>query len=94
MFSINTSESSEARYGDTSNFSWIDRRNGKYLISPSINRNSVQAYIGNIVGNKINALKEIYRVLKYGGIFVSGDICINNEFAKTIPKKAYNRLVR
>lgn len=54
--------------------------------------NIVSAYggFGNIEGDKNKALKEIYRVLKNGGIYVTGDICITKDFAKTIPDKAFN----
>jgi hypothetical protein len=57
MFSIDTSEAGEMHYGNTLDFSWIDRRNGKYLISPSINRESVEGYVGNIEGTKSNGDK-------------------------------------
>jgi ubiquinone/menaquinone biosynthesis C-methylase UbiE len=43
---------------------------------------------GNIEGDKRTALREIYRVLKHGGMYVSGDICIPQEFAQTIPEHA------
>jgi ubiquinone/menaquinone biosynthesis C-methylase UbiE len=51
------------------------------------------AAFGNIVGDKIKALNEIYRVLKHGGMYVAGDICVNKEYAKTLPLKAYNVLI-
>jgi len=56
--------------------------------------NIVSGYggFGNIEGNKIKALKEIYRVLKNSGVYIIGDICVNNEYAKTIPVEAYNIL--
>jgi len=51
------------------------------------------AAFGNIEGDKTKALKEIHRVLKKGGMYVSGDICITKEYVKSIPEKAYTVLM-
>ena len=59
----------------------------------TINVVSGYAALGNTEGDKIKALKEIYRVLKHGGMYVSVEISINKEFLKTIPIKAYNVLM-
>jgi ubiquinone/menaquinone biosynthesis C-methylase UbiE len=59
----------------------------------SINVVSGYGAFGSIEGDKIKALKEIYRVLIHGGMYVAGDICIDKEYAKTIPIKAYNVLM-
>jgi len=47
---------------------------------------------GNIKGDKVKALSEIYRVIKPGGMYVMGVICVNSEHAKTLPKKAFDVL--
>jgi len=47
---------------------------------------------GNIEGDKIKALKEIYRILKQGGMYVIGDIYITKEYIEKIPVNAYNIL--
>jgi len=54
VFAINTSESSEARYGNTSSFIWTDRINGLYKILPNIHNVSVNGYVGNIEGKLSN----------------------------------------
>jgi ubiquinone/menaquinone biosynthesis C-methylase UbiE len=58
----------------------------------TINVVSGNGGFGNIEGDKRKALNEIYRVIKHGGIYVTGDICITNEYVKNIPEKAYNVL--
>ena len=47
----------------------------------------------NIEGDKIKALKEIYRVIKHGGMFVTDHIFVTNEYSKKLPKKEYNILM-
>jgi ubiquinone/menaquinone biosynthesis C-methylase UbiE len=59
----------------------------------TINVVSGNGGFGNIEGDKGKALGEIYRVLKHGGMYVTGDICITEEYAKTIPVKAYDVLM-
>lgn len=41
---------------------------------------------GNIEGDKHKALREIYRVLKPGGMYVSGDGYITEEYIQTLPQ--------
>ena len=47
MFSI---DSGENRYGDCQNFTWTDRRNGKYRILPNTITTSGECFVGNIQG--------------------------------------------
>lgn len=42
---------------------------------------------GNIEGDKFKAMSEIYRVLKPGGLYVSGDGYITNEYLLSLPQK-------
>lgn len=42
---------------------------------------------GNTEGDKVKVLSEIYRVLKPGGLYVSGDGYVTKEYLNTLPKK-------
>lgn len=42
---------------------------------------------GNTEGDKVKALSEIYRVLKPGGLYVSGDGYVTKEYLATLPEK-------
>ena len=48
---------------------------------------------GNTEGNKFKALTEIYRVLKPGGIFVSGEGYVTQETLTSLPKQAQDVLL-
>lgn len=55
----------EDRYGDCTNFSWIDRRNGRYRITPSASLVSGQCYVGNIEGIKVDGSSIYLPPLRY-----------------------------
>ncbi|MDR0553627.1 MAG: methyltransferase domain-containing protein, partial [Treponema sp.] len=46
----------------------------------------------NIEGDKFKALKEIYRVIKHGGMFVTDHIYVTKEYVETLPVVAYKTL--
>ena len=58
----------------------------------TINVVSGNGDFGYIIGDKRKALNEIYRIIKHGGMYVTGDIFVSEEYAKAIPEKAYNVL--
>lgn len=55
----------EDRYGDCTNFSWTDRRNGKYRIFPSASSVSSQCYVGNIEGIRVDGGSIYLPALRY-----------------------------
>lgn len=54
----------------------------------TINVVSSNGGFGNTEGDKYKAIKEIYRIILPGGMFVNGDVWVNPEYAKTMPPKA------
>lgn len=54
--------------------------------SNSIDVISAGGGFGNTEGDKFKALREIYRVLKSGGLYVSGDGYVTQETLKSYPK--------
>lgn len=48
----------------------------------------------NTEGDKFKALSEIYRVLKPGGLYVTGDACVKEEYLSTLPKDTYEIIKR
>ena len=62
MFSIGQIED---RYGDCANFTWTDRRNGKYRILPNASGVSGQCYVGNIDGIKVDGSSVFLPALRY-----------------------------
>lgn len=62
MFAIGQTED---RYGDCANFSWTDRRNGKYRILPNASAISGQCYVGNIDGIKVDGSSIYLPPLRY-----------------------------
>lgn len=50
--------------------------------------------IGNAIGDKAKALKEVYRVLKPGGLFVTSTGFVTKETFSTLPKKVQEVLMQ
>lgn len=50
--------------------------------------------IGNAIGDKAKALKEVYRVLKPGGLFVTSTGFVTKETFSTLPKKVQEVLIQ
>ena len=50
--------------------------------------------IGNAIGDKAKALKEVYRVLKPGGLFVTSTGFVTKETFYTLPKKVQEVLIQ
>jgi ubiquinone/menaquinone biosynthesis C-methylase UbiE len=48
---------------------------------------------GNTEGDKFKALTEIYRVLKPGGLYVSGDGFVTNEMLHSLPESTQKALI-
>jgi demethylmenaquinone methyltransferase/2-methoxy-6-polyprenyl-1,4-benzoquinol methylase len=57
----------------------------------SIDIISSSAGFGNTEGDKMEALKEIYRVLKPNGLYVDSGIWLNNDHVKNISEKALKK---
>jgi ubiquinone/menaquinone biosynthesis C-methylase UbiE len=47
----------------------------------------------NTEGDKIETLKEIYRVLKPNGLYVDSGIWLNNDHAKNVPERALEKIL-
>jgi ubiquinone/menaquinone biosynthesis C-methylase UbiE len=64
------------------------------FINESIDIVSSSGGFVNTEGDKLKALKEIYRVLKKGGIYIDSGIAINMEHFSTLPPKVRQEIKR